>query len=64
VDPLLALLHDESPAIRLAAIDALVYCFDSALLKELAQLRKADSSGEVRSRAELALRTLTMEKYF
>ncbi len=64
VDPLLALLHDASPAIRLAAIDALVYCFDSVLLKELAQLRKGDLSGEVRARAELALRTLTMEKFF
>ncbi|HEY6007434.1 MAG TPA: HEAT repeat domain-containing protein [Geobacteraceae bacterium] len=64
VEPLMELLEDPSPVIRLAAIDSLAYCFDSVLLKKLVHVRKSDGHDEVRNRAELALKTFTMEKYF
>jgi len=63
VDPLMELLDDPSPAIRLAAIDSLAFCFDGMLLKKLTGLRKNDNNDEVRERADLALKTLSMEKY-
>jgi HEAT repeat protein len=64
VKPLLGLLEDPVPAIRLSAIDALVFCFDGLLLKKLYHLKMIDSSVEVNVKADLALRTLTMEKFF
>jgi HEAT repeat protein len=64
VKPLLRLLEDPVPAIRLAAIDALVFCFDGQLLKKLSQLKTFDPSVEVNVKADLALRTLTMEKFY
>jgi HEAT repeat protein len=63
VDPLMELLDDPSPSIRLAAIDSLAFCFDSILLKKLTAVKKYDSDDEVKERAELALKTFTMEKY-
>lgn len=63
VDPLMELLEDPSPAIRLAAIDSLAFCFDGMLLKKLTTLKKHDEEAEVRERADLALKTFTMEKY-
>ena len=64
VDVLTAGLEDPSPAIRLAAIDALVLCFDGTLLKKLSHLKMLDGNEEVKAKAEVALRTLTMEKFF
>jgi len=63
VDPLMELLDDPSPAIRLAAIDSLAFCFDGMLLKKLTSIRKNDGDDEVKERADLALKTLSMEKY-
>jgi len=63
VTPLIELLDDSHPAIRLATIDSLAFCFDSLLLKKLSSLRNSDEDEEVKSRADLALRTFTMEKY-
>lgn len=63
VEPLMELLDDPSPSIRLAAIDSLAFCFDGILLKKLTAVRKYDSNDEVKERAELALKTFTMEKY-
>jgi HEAT repeat protein len=64
VESLLEMLEDSNPAIRLAAIDSLVFCFNSVPLKRLSQLKKLDASEEVKNKAELALKTLTMEKFF
>ena len=63
VTPLMGLLEDPSEAIRLAAIDALFYCYDSLPLKKLMQVKNRDSSPEVQSRADLALRTFAAETY-
>lgn len=63
VEPLMELLDDPSPVIRLAAIDSLAFCFDGLLLKKLTALKRHDAEGEVRERADLALRTFSMEKY-
>lgn len=63
VDPLLDLLEDPNSAIRLAAIDSLAFCFDGLLLKKLTAVKKCDVDDEVRERADLALKTLSMEKY-
>jgi len=63
VEPLLELLDDSHSAIRLAAIDSLAFCFDSLLLKKLTYLKNKDSDDEVKGRADLALKTFTMEKY-
>ncbi len=63
VEPLMELLSDTNTTIRLAAIDSLAFCFDGMLLKTLTAVKKNDSDAEVRERAELALRTLSMEKY-
>ena len=62
VTPLLDLLDDPSAAVRLAAIDALVSCYDSTPLKKLAQAKRCDVDGAVRARAAMALKGLTMEK--
>jgi HEAT repeat protein len=62
VEPLLELLEDPSQSIRLAAIDSISYCYDTLPLKRLIQLKKSDPSEEVQSRADLALRTFTMQK--
>lgn len=64
VEPLLGLLDETNPEIRLAAIDSLTFCYDSLPLKRLANIKKNDGSEEVRERAELALKTFMMEKYF
>jgi HEAT repeat protein len=64
VKPLMAILDDPTPSIRLAAIDALLFCFDDMLLKKLFRLKMCDGNHDVKERADLALRTLTMEKYF
>jgi HEAT repeat protein len=64
VGPLLKLLDDASPAIRLAAIDSLAFCYDSMPMKKLARIELSDSNDDVRERAGLALRTIMMEKYF
>jgi HEAT repeat protein len=64
VDPLLGLLDEASADIRLAAIDALTFCYDSMPLKRLASIQKNDASEEVKERAALALKTFMMEKYF
>ncbi|HZV83055.1 MAG TPA: HEAT repeat domain-containing protein [Geobacteraceae bacterium] len=63
VEPLMELLEDPSPAVRLAAIDSLAFCFDGLLLKKLTALKKSDAEAEVRERADLALKTFSMEKY-
>ncbi|MBP1729120.1 MAG: HEAT-like repeat-containing protein [Deltaproteobacteria bacterium] len=63
IAPLLTALDDDSPDIRLAAIDSLAFCFDSLPLKKLAGIRKNDRSAEVKERAGLALKTFMMEKY-
>jgi HEAT repeat protein len=63
VEPLMELLEDHNPSIRLAAIDSLAFCFDSLLLKRLSSVMRSDSDEEVRSRADLALKTFTMERY-
>jgi HEAT repeat protein len=64
VEPLLEMLEDPTPAIRLAAIDSLVFCFNSVPLKKLSRIKKFDANEEVKNKAELALKTLTMEKFF
>jgi HEAT repeat protein len=63
VEPLMELLDDHNPSIRLSAIDSLAFCFDSLLLKKLSSVMRSDSDEEVRSRADLALKTFTMERY-
>jgi HEAT repeat protein len=63
VEPLLELLEDSSPTIKLAAIDSLAFCFDALLLKKLTAVKKYDANNEVKERADLALKTFTMEKY-
>jgi HEAT repeat protein len=63
VEPLMELLDDPNATIRLAAIDSLAFCFDGMLLKKLTALRKHDADSEVQERADLALKTLSMEKY-
>ncbi|QWV92339.1 HEAT repeat domain-containing protein [Geomonas oryzisoli] len=63
VDPLLELLDDESEIVRLAVIDALCHCYDSLPLKRLIQVRKDDASLEVRTRAELALKSFGQQEY-
>ncbi len=63
VEPLMELLDDPNPSVRLAAIDSLAFCFDSLLLKRLTSLKKHDADEEVRERADLALKTFSMEKY-
>ena len=64
VNPLLELLDETSPEIRLAAIDALTFCYNSMPLKRLASIQKNDDNEEVKGRAALALKTFMMEKYF
>jgi len=64
VKPLMTILDDPTPAIRLAAIDALLFCFDDMPLKKLFRLKMCDCNYEVKERADLALRTLTTEKFF
>lgn len=64
VDPLLEMLEDPIPSIRLASIDSLVFCYDSVPLKKLSHSKRFDLDEEVRSKADLALKTLIMEKFF
>lgn len=64
VKPLLDLLDETSPEIRLAAIDALSFCYNSMPLKRLASIQKNDDNEEVKKRATLALKTFMMEQYF
>lgn len=63
VEHLMELLDDANPAIRLAAIDSLAFCFDGLLLRKLTTLKKHDADEEVKERADLALKTFSMEKY-
>lgn len=63
VEPLMELLEDSNTAVRLAAIDSLAFCFDGLLLKRLTTLKKRDNDEEVRQRADLALKTFSMEKF-
>ena len=63
VKHLMEVLDDPIHSIRLAAIDALVFCFDGQLLKELSRIKRSDECAEVRERAKLALKTLTTEKF-
>jgi HEAT repeat protein len=60
--PLVNLLSDETPSLRLASVDALTSCFDPLPLRALKQLREHDENQGVRQRAELALATLLSEK--
>lgn len=62
VSPLLDLLADPSAAMRLAAIDALVSCYDNNPLKKLAQVKRCDEDEEVKVKAAMALKSLTVEK--
>ena len=64
VEALMGLLDDPHPSIRLAAIDSLIFCFDSVPLKKLTHVMRSDSDDEVRQKALLALQILTMEKFF
>ena len=57
------LFGDHNPAIRLAAIDSLAFCFNSLLLKKLTFLKSNDGDEEVKGRADLALKTFTLERY-
>jgi len=63
VEPLMELLDDPNPTIKLAAIDSLAFCYDALLLKKLTAVKKYDANDEVKERAALALKTFTMEKY-
>ncbi len=63
VGPLLETLEDYSTTIRLAAIDSLVFCYDSAPIKKLTQVKKFDANDEIKKKAELALQLLTSDRY-
>jgi HEAT repeat protein len=64
IEPLLELLNDPHASIRLAAIDSLVCCYDTVPLKRLFHIKRFDLADEVRNRAELALKSLTIENFF
>ena len=64
VEPLLKLLDDLNPTVRLATIDSLAFCYDSLALKRLSNIQKNDDCEDVKDRAALALKTFMMEKYF
>ncbi|MCM2357078.1 MAG: HEAT repeat domain-containing protein [Geobacteraceae bacterium] len=64
IESLLEMIEDDSPDIRVAAIDALLFCCDSLPLKKLSHVRTHDADAEVRNRAALALKTLSMENIF
>jgi HEAT repeat protein len=64
VEALMGILDDPHPSIRLAAIDSLIFCFDSVPLKKLTYVMRSDSDDEVRKKAQIALQILTMEKFF
>lgn len=64
IEPLIQVLDDPLPAIRLAALDSLVFCFDSLPLKKLSQVMQSDVDAEVRKKAFQAMQTLTSEKFF
>ena len=64
VATLMDILDDPHPSIRLAAIDSLIFCFDSVPLKKLTHVMRSDSDDEVRKKALLALQILTMEQFF
>jgi HEAT repeat protein len=63
VVPLMDLLEDPNPNIRLATIDSLAFCFDSVPLKKLIHTRNYDGNDEVKNRADLALKTFLLENY-
>jgi HEAT repeat protein len=63
VEPLMDLLEEPNPIIRLAAIDSLAFCFDSVPLKKLIYIKNHDSNADVKHRAELALKTFLIETY-
>jgi HEAT repeat protein len=64
VEPLLDALEDTNHFIRLAAIDSLVFCYDSLPLKKLLNMKKYDTDEDVRNKADMALQLLTIERYF
>jgi HEAT repeat protein len=63
VEPLLEILEDANPVIRLAAIDALVFCYNSAPLKKLIHIKRFDADDDVKCKADLALKALTLAKF-
>jgi HEAT repeat protein len=63
VTPLMLLLEDPNEEIRVAAIDALSFCYNSLPFKKLLQVRKGDASAEVQRRADLALQSFAAEGY-
>lgn len=64
IEPLLESLNDPHPAIKLAAIDSLVFCYDTVPLKRLFHIRRFDTSEEVKKRAAAALKSFSMETFF
>jgi HEAT repeat protein len=58
---LMAALEDADTAVRLAAIDSLVSCFDRTVREPLCRLAGADPEQEVRRRAELVLSAIGAE---
>ncbi|HWI40621.1 MAG TPA: HEAT repeat domain-containing protein, partial [Verrucomicrobiae bacterium] len=61
---LMSLLEDGDTLIRTSAIDSLLRCFDTAPLKRLGQMMKDDPDADVRSRARIAFKALTLDKFF
>lgn len=64
IEPLLEMLDEANPSIRLAVIDSLVFCLDSVPFKKLVHAMKSDNNDAVRKKARLALHTLFMETSF
>lgn len=64
IEPLLGMLDDPLPVIRLTVLDSLVFCFDSLPLKKLSHVIQTDEDAEVREKALLAMQTLTSENFF
>ncbi|MBI1922492.1 MAG: HEAT repeat domain-containing protein [Geobacter sp.] len=58
VEPLRKMLDDDSPDIRLAAIDSLIFCCDSLTLKKLSYIKQHDNHEDVRNKAAIALKFL------
>lgn len=62
VEPLRKMLDDDSPDIRLAAIDSLIFCCDSLTLNKLSYVKNHDNHEDVRNKAALALKFLFADK--
>jgi HEAT repeat protein len=63
IETLIHVLDDPNPSVRLAAVDSLVSCSDSPALKKLMRVKLYDADEEVRTKADLALKMLTMENF-